>query len=142
MAAPFQRVAAGNERCRLLNLAVSLLPLRGADFYKIHHLHAHHHFAVLIDHLDECAADAAVGARFRAARLHYGGAYGELVAGTYGLVPAQLIAAGRAEIGDMREIILRIDPHHQCRGLPTAGDQTSVNTLSRRFLRSEENTSE
>src|SRR6185369_17491765 len=59
MAALFQRVAAGNERRRLLNLAVSLLPLKVAAFYKIHHLHAHHHFAVLIDHLDECADDAA-----------------------------------------------------------------------------------
>ena len=101
---------------------------------KIHYLHAHHHFALLIHHFDEGADDATVGAGFGAARFQNCRAHGQFIAGKDRLVPAQRVTAGGTEIGDVGKMMFGVDAHHQRGGVPAAGDHTAVNTFLRGFF--------
>ena len=58
----------------------------------------------------------------------------QFIAGKNRLVPAQLVAAGRAEIRNLRQIDFGVDTHHQRRGMPAAGDHAAVNTIFRGFF--------
>ena len=57
---------------------ISLRACAFPAFHEVHHLHAHHHFTLLIQHFDERADDAAVGAGFRAAGFDDGGSIAAL----------------------------------------------------------------
>src|SRR5690349_12607361 len=103
--------------------------LAAAD--EIHHFKTHHDVALLIQHLDERADDAAVRLRLGASRFEHGDADRKLVAGKDRLVPPKFVTARRAHVGDARQIMVRVEAHHKARGVPAARDKAAVDALLR-----------
>jgi len=67
--------------------------------HKVHHFYAHHDFAILIQHFDKREDNTAVRLGFGAATLQNCYSTGQFIPWEDGLIPFELIAARRTEIG-------------------------------------------
>lgn len=59
------------------------------------------------------------------ARLLHRDPHGQRVAGAHRLQPAQLVEAGRSQARRRRQVVQRVQPHHQAAGVPAAGDEAA-----------------